>query len=89
MSIKNKLRSVTIRDSLLNEVLQWVGALAIIAGHVLNAMGPEAYPYNILAFTAGTVFFLAWSLRVANKPQMLVNVVAIAMCALGLFKAWS
>lgn len=89
MSIKNKLRSVTIRDSLLNEVLQWTGALAIIAGHVLNAMGPEAYPYNILAFTAGTVFFLAWSLRVANKPQMLVNVVAIAMCALGLFKAWS
>lgn len=89
MSIKNKLRSVTISGSLLNEVLQWVGALAIIAGHVLNAMGPEAYPYNILAFTAGTVFFLAWTIRVANKPQMLVNVVAIAMCALGLFKAWS
>ena len=89
MSIKNKLRSVTISGSLLNEVLQWTGALAIIAGHVLNALGPKAYPWNIVAFSLGTVFFFAWSLRVANKPQMLVNVVAIAMCALGLFKAWS
>jgi hypothetical protein len=71
-----------------NEVLQWIGAVAIIAGHVLNALGPEAYPYNILAFTAGTVFFFAWTIRVANKPQMLVNVVALATCGLGLFKAW-
>lgn len=88
MSIKNKLRSVTISGSLLNEVLQWAGALAIVAGHVLNAMGPKAYPWNVVAFTLGTVFFLAWSLRVANKPQMMVNVVAIAIGAVGLFKAW-
>lgn len=72
----------------LNEVLQWIGAVAIILGHVLNALGPEAYPYNILAFTVGTLFFFAWTIRVANKPQMLVNVVAIATCGLGLFKAW-
>ena len=71
-----------------NEVLQWIGAVAIIAGHVLNALGPEVYPYNILAFTVGTVFFFAWTVRVANKPQMLVNVVALATCGLGLFKAW-
>jgi len=88
MSIKNKLRSVTISGSLLNEVLQWAGALLIVAGHVLNAMGPKAYPWNVVAFTLGTVFFLAWSLRVANKPQMMVNVVAIAIGAVGLFKAW-
>ncbi len=72
----------------LNEVLQWIGAVAIIAGHVLNALGPEAYPWNIVAFTVGTVFFFTWTIRVANKPQMLVNVVALATCGLGLFKAW-
>lgn len=72
-----------------NEVLQWIGAVAIIAGHVLNALGPEAYPWNIVAFTAGTVMFLVWTIRVANKPQMLVNVVALALGVVGLFKAWS
>ena len=71
-----------------NEVLQWVGAVFIIAGHVLNAVGVSAYPYNIVAFTGGTIAFLWWTLRVANKPQMLVNVVALALCLVGLFKAW-
>jgi len=70
-----------------NEILQWSGAVWIIAGHSLNAMGPEVYPYNILAFFLGTVFFLWWTLRVANIPQMLVNLVAIAIGAVGLFRA--
>ncbi len=71
----------------LNEVLQWTGALFIIAGHFLNRV-PEYHPYNIAAFTVGTLMFLLWTLRVANKPQMLVNVVAIALCVDGLYRAW-
>ena len=71
-----------------NEVLQWAGAVAIIAGHILNAVGVSTYPYNILASFLGTVFFLAWTVRVANKPQMLVNVVALTLCVVGLYKAW-
>jgi hypothetical protein len=62
----------------INEILQWSGAVFIIAGHSLNAVGPEAYPYNILAFFVGTVLFMAWTIRVANKPQFMVNVVAPA-----------
>jgi len=72
----------------IDNALQWVGAVAIIAGHVLNAVGVSAYPYNICAFFVGTVMFLWWTVRVANKPQMLVNVVAMALCIVGLFKAW-
>jgi predicted membrane chloride channel (bestrophin family) len=71
---------------LINNVLQWVGAAFIIAGHVLNAMGADGY--NIAAFTVGTLAFMAWAIRVANKPQTLVNVVAIAVCAVGLFRAY-
>lgn len=71
-----------------NEILQWAGAVFIIAGHSLNAVGPAVYPYNILAFFVGTVFFLWWTLRVANKPQMLVNIVAIAISATGLVRAF-
>lgn len=71
-----------------DELLQWSGAVFIIAGHVLNAVGPATYPYNIVAFFLGTILFLAWSLRVANKPQMLVNVVAIAITGAGMVKAF-
>ena len=72
----------------INEILQWSGAVFIIAGHSLNAVGPEAYPYNILAFFLGTILFMAWSIRVANKPQLLVNIVALAIGLTGLAKAF-
>ena len=72
----------------INEILQWSGAVFIIAGHSLNAVGPEAYPYNILAFFVGTILFMAWTIRVANKPQFMVNIVALAIGASGLFKAF-
>ena len=73
----------------IDEVLQWTGAVAIIAGHVLNAIGPAVYPYNIAVFAVGTVAFLAWALRVANKPQAVVNVVALAIGLVGLYNAVS
>lgn len=73
-----------------DEVLQWAGALFIIAGHLLNTLLEYEFdirPWNIAAFTIGTVFFLIWSLRVMNRPQMAVNVVAITIGVLGLFRA--
>ena len=72
----------------INDILQWAGAVFIIAGHSLNAVGPAAYPYNILAFFVGTILFMAWSIRVANKPQLLVNVVALSIGASGLYRAF-
>ena len=71
-----------------NEVIQWVGAVFIIAGHSLNAVGPAVYPWNIVTFFAGTVTFLIWTLRVRNRPQMLVNVVALGIGATGLIRAF-
>lgn len=70
-----------------DETLQWVGAAAIIAGHVLNAIGPSVYPYNIIVFAVGTVLFLTWAVRVRNKPQAVVNVVSLLIGIVGLFKA--
>ena len=70
-----------------NEVLQWAGAALIVAGHVLNAIGPSVYPYNIAVFALGTVAFFTWAYRVANMPQMVVNVVSLAIGIVGLYKA--
>jgi hypothetical protein len=67
-----------------NEVLQWVGAVFIIVGHLLNAIGADGW--NILAFTVGTIAFFVWSIRVINKPQLTVNVVAITICIMGLWR---
>jgi hypothetical protein len=71
-----------------NDILQWTGAVAIIAMHVLNALGPEAYPYNIIAAFVGTVAFLAWTIRVRNVPQFTVNVIALTIGFVGLYKAF-
>lgn len=72
-----------------NEVLQWSGAFFIGAGHVFNTLGSAYHQdfWNIAAFALGTILFLLWTIRVANKPQMAVNVVALATMAVGLFKA--
>jgi hypothetical protein len=74
--------------SKINETLQWIGAVFIIAGYSLNSAGPAAYPYNILAFFVGTILFMAWSIRVANRPQLIVNGVALAIGLAGLIKAF-
>ena len=71
-----------------NDTIQWIGAVFIIIGHICNAIGPDAYPWNIVAFTLGTVAFLTWTVRVLNKPQMVVNIVALVTCAIGLVNAW-
>jgi hypothetical protein len=72
----------------IDNTLQWTGAAAIIAMHVLNAMGPEAYPWNIVAAFVGTVAFLAWTVRVRNLPQFTVNVVALSIGFVGLYRAF-
>ena len=73
----------------IDEALQWAGAVAIIAGHVLNAVGPSMYPYNIAVFAVGTVAFLSWACRVRNVPQAVVNVVALTIGLVGLYNAYS
>jgi glucose dehydrogenase len=72
----------------LNELLQWAGAVLIIAGHSLNAIGPSMYPYNIVVFALGTVAFLIWAIRAKNRPQMAVNFVSIAIGLVGLASAF-
>lgn len=72
----------------LDDGLQWIGAIGVILGHGLNAVGPAAYPWNIVAFFVGTLFFMAWSTRVMNRPQTLVNTVALTIGLTGLYKAF-
>ena len=84
--ILKKIKMISQRQ--VDEVLQWIGAVLIIGGHALNAVGPAAYPWNIVSFVIGTAMFTAWAFRVGNKPQLTVNVISIAIMVLGLYRAW-
>ena len=77
-----------LTQSQTDESLQWSGAGFIVAGHVLNAIGPAVYPYNIITFAVGTVLFLSWAFRVRNTPQAVVNIISLAIGLVGLYKAF-
>jgi hypothetical protein len=72
---------ITVEDA-----LQWTGTAFLLSMYVLMSFYPHLHPWNIVAGVGGGICYLAWTIRVANKPQMIVNAVAIAIGAAGLFK---
>jgi hypothetical protein len=72
----------------IDNILQWAGTACLLTMYVLMSFFPQLHPWNIVAGVCGGVLYLAWTIRVANKPQMLVNVVAIAIGLAGIYKAW-
>jgi hypothetical protein len=68
--------------------LQWFGALNMIAAQVITSLFPLLYPYNIVLFALGGLAFLVWGVMVKNRPQIMVNIVGLIICALGLVKAF-
>ena len=68
----------------LNNILQWSGTACLLVMYVLMSFFPEQRPWNIVAGVAGGAFYLAWTIRVANRPQMIVNAVAICIGLAGL-----
>ena len=73
---------------MLNNTLQWTGTVCLLTMYVLMSFFPHLHPWNIVAGLCGGACYLAWTIRVANKPQLIVNAVAIAIGLAGLFKAW-
>lgn len=70
----------------LNNTLQWLGTIALIAMYVVMSYFPELHPLNILLGLLGGCFYLAWSLRLKNRPQQLVNLAGIVVCCGGLIR---
>lgn len=70
----------------LNEIIQWTGTFFILAMYVLMNFFRELGLDPVCGLLGGLCYAL-WAYRVANKPQMLVNVVAITVCVVGLVKS--
>jgi hypothetical protein len=72
----------------INNALQWTGTVCLLGMYTLMSFFPHLHPWNIVCGVLGGACYLAWTLRVRNQPQLLVNVVAIAIGLAGLYKAW-
>jgi len=73
---------------MINQLLQWMGTTALIIMYVLMSFYPELHPWNIVAGLIGGICYFTWTLRVANRPQMIVNLAGITVCAMGILRAW-
>ena len=70
----------------MNNLLQWLGTLALMIMYVIMSFWPELYPWNIIAGLVGGTLYLVWSIRTENRPQIIVNAAGIIVCVLGLVK---
>lgn len=71
-----------------NETIQWLGTIFVIIGHLLNSFGTMD-PFNIVSFLIGLIFFLIWAINQKNTPQTIANVVGIAICIFGIYRAYN
>jgi len=71
---------------MLNSILQWAGTSCLLTMYILMSFYPNLYPANLVAGCLGGMFYFAWSFRVRNKAQVLVNLAGIVVCIAGLFK---
>ena len=69
-----------------NELIQWTGTAFILGMYVISNFFPGYDNLRNAVALVGGVCFFTWSYRVANKPQMIINGVAIVLCVVGLLK---
>jgi len=68
----------------LNDMIQWVGTAFVLSMYVVMNLFPELAPWNLVFGLAGAVAYFAWTVRVRNYPQMVINTVAMTLCVAGL-----
>ena len=72
---------------MLNNMLQWLGTACLIGMYVVMSYFSELHVLQLMLGMSGGVLYFTWSLRVANKQQMIVNAAGILVCIGGLLKA--
>ena len=70
-----------------NDILQWAGTACFMVMYTVMSFFNELHIVQLTAGCLGGALFLAWSIRVVNKQQMIVNVVGVAITLIGLYKA--
>lgn len=68
-----------------NDYLQWAGTAFILAMYVLMNFFRD-FGLDPVCGLIGGLCYATWAYRVANKPQMIVNAVAIGVCVAGIMR---
>ena len=71
----------------LNDMLQWAGTACFMVMYTTMSFFKELHVLQLCAGCLGGALFLVWSYRVANKQQMIVNIVGVAITLVGLYNA--
>ncbi len=70
-----------------NELIQWVGTGFVLGMYAVMNLAPKELAYwSSIMGLGGSICYFIWTLRVANKPQMVINIVAMTFCVVGLIK---
>lgn len=69
-----------------NDLIQWAGTVFVLLMYLVMNYFPEQAPWNITFGLLGALMYFTWTVRVKNYPQMLINIVAIALCTGGLIR---
>jgi O-antigen/teichoic acid export membrane protein len=75
-----------MNNTKLNELIQWIGTLFVLLMYALMNLAPELAPWNLVAGLLGSICYFVWTIRVKNRPQLLINIVALTLCVAGLIK---
>ena len=68
----------------MNQMLQWTGTVCLLGMYVIMNFFRELHPLDTALGLAGGLCYLTWSIRVANRPQILVNLAGVSVCVAGL-----
>lgn len=71
----------------IDNALQWAGTACLMAMYIVMSFFPTLYPWNLVFGCAGGLLYFVWTVRVRNKPQMLVNLMGVTITLAGLYKA--
>jgi uncharacterized membrane protein len=69
---------------MINSTLQWLGTACLIGMYVVMSYFSELHVLQLMLGLGGGLLYFTWSMRVANKQQMIVNMAGILVCIGGL-----
>jgi len=67
-----------------DELIQWIGTVFILAMYVISNYFKGLDDLRNGVALLGALCFFIWAYRAANRQQMIINGVAIALCLGGL-----
>jgi hypothetical protein len=76
---------MNVKKDMMNHVLQWTGTAFLLGMYVVMNFFHTLHPLEIILGLCGGACYFAWSVRVKNKPQIIVNLAGISVCIAGLF----